>query len=132
MEQLNMSDETIDMIYFKTNNLPKPQDLEGSVLYLGLGTGYYPRYQSEKVTKTTIVELEKASIDFCKDIIKPEWIVLNDDVYTFETTDKFNFIFLDIFYTQVDKEIVDGLVSKYEKFLLPNGKIFYIKTIRKQ
>jgi spermidine synthase len=132
MQELGMLDETIEMIYFKTNKLPKPQDLEGSVLYLGLGTGYYPRNQSEKVTKTTIVELEKASIDFCKDIIKPDWIVLNDDAYTFETTEKFDVIFLDIFYNQVDKEIIDALLNKYKKFLTLNGEIFYIKTIRKQ
>lgn len=132
MKELKMQDETIEMIYFKTNKLPKPEDLEGSVLYLGLGTGYYPRYQSKKVTKTTIVELEKASIDFCKDIIKPEWIVLNDDAYTFETTDKFDIIFLDIFYNQVNKETVDDLVTKYKKFLNPDGKILYLKTIKKK
>ena len=129
MKDLNITDESVEFIYFNINELPKPEDFEGSVLYLGLGKGYYPRHQSEKVTKTTIVELKKESIDFCKDIIKPEWVVLNDDAYTFETTDKFDIIFLDIFYDQVSKEVVDGLVSKYEKFLNPNGKILYLKTI---
>jgi hypothetical protein len=117
-------------IYVVRNNI-HPEEWYGSVLYLGMGRCYNPLKQSDKVTKTTIVEIDQRTIDYNVDIIKPEWNIICEDVYKFKPTEKYDFIFVDIWYEQVESEVVDNLVEQYREYLTENGQIIYLRTIKK-
>lgn len=128
--RLIYQDSIWDRVYEEINGI-NPKEWYGSVLYLGMGMCYNPLKQSDKVTKTTIVEIDQRTIDYQKAKTKAEWIVICDDVYNFEPTEKYDFIFVDIWYEQVESNIVDDIVEKYKKYLTENGQIFYLKTIKK-
>lgn len=120
-----------DYIYKLQNNI-YPEEWYGSVLYLGMGSCYAPSKQSDNVIKTTIVEIDQKTINFNKDNIKPDWVIVCDDAFTFEPTEKYDFIFADIWYNGVeDHQIVDNLVEKYKKYLTENGQVLYLKTIKR-
>lgn len=119
-----------DSIYAEMNSI-NPEEWYGSVLYLGMGMCYNPLKQSNKVTKTTIIEIDQRTIDFNKEVIKPEWIVICDNVYRFEPIEKYDFIFVDIWWEQVESYIVENLIEKYRKHLNENGQIKYLRTIKK-
>ena len=116
--------------YVLRNNI-HTEEWYGSVLYLGMGRCYNPLKQSDEVTKTTIVEIDQRTIDYNADVIKPEWNIICEDVYKFEPTEKYDFIFVDIWYQQVESNVVDELIGKYTKYLSENGTILYLKTIKK-
>ena len=116
--------------YVLRNNI-HPEEWYGSVLYLGMGRCYNPLKQSDEVTKTTIVEIDQRTIDYNADVIKPEWNIICEDVYKFEPTDTYDFIFVDIWYQQVESNVVDELIDKYTKYLSENGTILYLRTIKK-
>lgn len=115
---------------YEINNI-NPKEWWGSILYLGMGMCYCPLEQSDKVTKTTIVEIDQRTVDFNKDIIKPEWTVICDDAYKFEPVEKYDFIFADIWWEQVESHVVDDLVERYKRYLNENGQVLYLKTVRK-
>jgi spermidine synthase len=119
-----------DRIYEEINGI-NPKEWYGSVLYLGMGRCYNPLKQSNEVTKTTIVEIDQRTIDYNKDIIKPEWNIICDDVYKFEPTEKYDFIFVDIWYETIESNAVDELIDRYKKYLSENGTILYLRTIKK-
>jgi hypothetical protein len=124
-------DKTVwDSVYVDINNII-PEEWYGSVLYLGMGMCYNPLKQIDRVTRTTIVEIDQRTIDFNKEVIKPEWIVICDDVYRFEPIEKYDFIFVDIWWEQVESHIVENLIEKYKKYLNENGQIKYLRTIKK-
>ena len=129
-EYLLHKEESWNTAYVLRNNI-HPEEWYGSVLYLGMGRCYNPLKQSDKVTKTTIVEVDQRTIDYNQDIIKPEWNIICDDVYNFEPTEKYDFIFVDIWYEQVKSNVVDELVKKYKNHLKENGNIMYLRTIKK-
>jgi hypothetical protein len=58
-------------------------------------------------------------------------LIICDDVYTFKPVEKYDFIFIDIWYDKVEPHIVDDLVERYKKYLNENGQILYLKTIKK-
>jgi len=117
-------------IYVEINNI-HPEEWYGSILYLGMGMCYNPLKQSDRVTKTTIIEIDQRTIDFNKEVIKPEWIIICDDVYIFEPIEKYDFIFVDIWWEQVESRIVDSLIERYKKYLNEDGQIKYLRTIKK-
>ena len=128
--RLIYQDSIWDRVYEEINGI-NPKEWYGSVLYLGMGMCYNPLKQSDKVTKTTIVEIDQRTIDYQKAKTKAEWIVICDDVYNFEPIEKYDFIFVDIWYEQVEAEVVDDIVEKYKQYLTENGHILYLKTIKK-
>jgi hypothetical protein len=85
---------------------------------------------SEKVTKTTIVELSQGVIDMHPNI-NPLHNIIKADVYSFEPSETFDVIVLDLWYDKVDEEVVTNLVTKYTSYLKPGGKLHYLKTIIK-
>jgi hypothetical protein len=117
-------------IYTVLNKI-EPNRLSGSVLYLGMGTCYIPSLQSDKVTTTHILELEQEVIDYNKDI-NPSWKVIKCDAYTYEPEQKYDFIFIDIFYHRTTKEIMECLIDRYLDALNVDGKIFYLHTVCKE
>lgn len=119
-----------DYIYAIQNNI-HPEEWYGSVLYLGMGSCYAPYKQSDKVTRTTIVEIDQRTIDFNKDNIKPDWVITCNDALIFEPTEKYDFIFIDIWYNKVDPQVVDDLVDRYKKHLTDNGQVLYLRSIKK-
>ena len=129
-KRLSYHKDIWDKNYVRLNNI-HPEEWYGSVLYLGMGRCYNPLKQSDKITKTTIIEIDQRTIDYNADVIKPEWNIICEDVYNFEPTEKYDFIFVDIWYQQVEGHIVDELIKKYEKYLSENGNILYLKTIKK-
>lgn len=129
-ERLLYNNKIWDNAYVVRNNI-HPEEWYGSVLYLGMGMCYNPLKQSDKITKTTIIEIDQRTIDFNKDKLKPEWIIICNDAFSFEPTEKYDFIFVDLWWQQVEAQIVDDLVEKYKQYLTENGQIFYLKTIKK-
>lgn len=116
--------------YVEWNDI-HPENWSGSVLYLGMGSCYNPLKQSDQVTKTTIVEIDQKTIDFNKDKIKPEWVIVCADVNEFEPEEKYDIIFADIWYTKVKAEVVDAIIEKYKNHLTENGQVIYLKTIKR-
>jgi spermidine synthase len=130
-ERLLYKNQVWDDAYVVRNGI-FPEEWYGSVLYLGMGMCYNPLKQSDKVTKTTIVEIDKRTIDFNKDKIKSEWVIICDDAFSFEPLEKYDFIFIDIWWQQVEAKIVDDIIERYKKYLTENGQILYLKTIKKK
>jgi len=123
------SDSLWNSIYL-TNNKIDPSILFGSILYLGMGTCFIPRLQSKNVIDTDIVEIDENMIDYNKNISN-NWNVIKADVYKYETIKKYDFIFIDIFYTKINKDIMEGLIDRYIPFLKEGGKIFYLDSVCK-
>lgn len=115
---------------YEINNI-NPKEWWGSILYLGMGMCYCPLEQSDRITKTTIVEIDQRTIDFNRDIIKPEWIVICDDAYEFKPIEKYDFIFVDIWWEQIESHIVNSLVERYKEYLNEDGRILHLRTIKK-
>jgi spermidine synthase len=121
------SDALWSGIYLNNNKID-PSILFGSILYLGMGTCFIPRLQSDKVIDTDIIEIDENMIEYNKNITH-KWNVIKDDVYEYETIKKYDFIFIDIFYKKVEREIMEYLIEKYIKNLKSDGKIFYLNSV---
>lgn len=124
----NFTDDFWERIYLNVNRID-PNKLFGSILYLGMGTCYIPRLQSDNVIKTTIIEIDDDVIDYNKDIVENSWKVIKADVYYYEPKLLYDFIFIDIFYQKTEKDIMEALIDKYIPFLKENGKIFYLDSV---
>jgi hypothetical protein len=96
-----------------------------------MGTCFIPRLQSDKVIDTDIIEIDENMIEYNKNITH-KWNVIKADVYEYETIKKYDFIFIDIFYKKVEREIMEYLIEKYIKNLKSDGKIFYLKSVCKE
>jgi hypothetical protein len=96
-----------------------------------MGSSLIPRLQSDKVTKTTIVEIDEGTIQYNKDnnLLQPEWIIYLDDVFTFKPLNTYDFIFIDIFYNTIEESVMEGLINRYKPFLNDGGKIFYLQSV---
>ena len=129
MEWLSVRDREWLPLY-KINGIT-PEVFKGSVLYLGMGSCLFPRLQNESVTKTTIVELEKEVIywNTKRNYIKDEWNIINQDAFKFETEEKFDIIFIDIFYQTTTLEIMNLLIDKYSKVLSTGGKVLFLQNV---
>lgn len=127
----NFTDDFWERIYLNINRID-PNKLFGSVLYLGMGTCYIPRLQSDNVIKSTIVEIDDDVIEYNKDIIKDSWEIIKADVYDYEPEFLYDFIFIDIFYHTTEKDNMEGLIYKYINFLKESGKIFYLDSVCKK
>jgi hypothetical protein len=129
---LKYKDEFWKPIYLNRNKI-EPQNLRGSVLYLGMGSSLIPRLQSENVTKTTIVEIDKGTIDFNinNHLLQNDWIIIEADAYTYEPNELYDFIFIDIFYHSTTKETMNGLIERYSKYLKECGEVFYLRSVVK-
>jgi spermidine synthase len=117
---------------YKVNDIT-PEVFKGSVLYLGMGSCLFPRLQNESVTKTTIVELEVDVINWNRNrnYIKEEWNIINQDAFEFETEERFDMIFIDIFYQTTTLEIMNLLLDKYSQMLNNDGTILFLSKIIK-
>jgi hypothetical protein len=122
-----MSDSLCYKIYININKID-PSILFGSILYLGMGTCFIPRLQSDKVIDTDIIEIDENMIEYNKNITH-KWNVIKADVYEYETIKKYDFIFIDIFYKKINKDIMEGLIDRYNPFLKEGGKIFYLNSV---
>ena len=129
---LGYSDDFWTPIYL-INNKIEPQSLRGSVLYLGMGSSLIPRLQSENVIKTTIVEIDKNTINFNinNHLLQNDWIIIEADAYTYEPNELYDFIFIDIFYQSTTKEIMNNLIERYSKYLKEGGEVFYLRSVVK-
>jgi len=127
MDYLKIEDEIYEKIY-SLNNIDATK-FKGSVLYLGLGKCILPKFHTDKVTKTTIVEIDNDVINSVE--VPEEYIIINSDAYEFNTEEKFDIILIDIWYQPVDKEVVDNIVEKYDNYLTETGKVLYLKSIIK-
>lgn len=127
---LYFSEDFLREMYLKVNKI-EPDKLWGSILYLGMGNSFIPRLQSDNVIKTTILEIEDYVIEYNKknDLLKKDWIIIKGDAYTYKTNEKFDFIFIDIFYEEIDSITMNSLIRKYKEYLNYGGKILYLKSV---
>lgn len=101
----------------------------GDVLYVGMGTAYGPRNQSDKVKSTTIIEKYNNIID---DFNLPEkqWNIINDCAYEVDLkNNKYDFIYIDIWTGFIPKEEFNILNKKYSKHLKKNGELLISKIL---
>jgi len=130
MDYLSLNDSFWLPIY-KRNGI-EPNIFKGSVLYLGMGSCLFPRLQ-QNVSKTTIVEIDKKVIDWNKEKghLKEDWNIINEDAFIFETDEKFDIIFIDIFYQTTTNKIMNILINKYSNALTSQGILLKLNSVIK-
>ncbi len=114
--------------YFKKSNVDI-ENFYGDVLYVGMGSAYGPRKQSDKVESTTIIEYNPNIIKL-HNIPEKNWNIIEADAYEVDLGEnKYDFIFVDIFLRVIPRSKYNFLLTKYSKHLKKEGKIFFIKTL---
>ena len=108
------------------------KEFYGSVLYIGMGSAWVPRNQSDSVNQTTIVEIDPNIVQRYGDLIKPEWKIIIDDAWRFNTYEKFDFIFIDIWDSMVPIKYIEMIRKKYSNFLNPGGRIIFLEKVIKK
>ena len=101
--------------------------LKGDVLYLGMGNAYCARHQLDAVTSTTFVENCKEVIDNFS--IDSSWKVYYGDLYKVKLKEKFDFIFINIFYKPTKIEELEKIKELYKNNLKDTGKFLYLKKL---
>lgn len=104
----------------------------GSVLYVGMGSAWVPRNQSSGVIKTTIIENSVEIIDRYRDLLDPDWIIIQEDAWRFWTDDRFDFIFIDIWDSLTPVKYIEMMRSRYSKLLKAEGEILFLESIIKK
>jgi hypothetical protein len=101
----------------------------GDALVVGLGfglLGYNYRSQCNSFlyldNDVEIIEMVSPYISDCE--------VQYADAYTYNTEQRFDCIFLDIFHRPVENhnEKLSGLIDRFSKFLKPDGELTYLKV----
>jgi predicted RNA methylase len=124
-----LSDNVCYSIYCLTNEI-KPEDFYGDVLYLGMGSCFLPKRQTDNVLSTTIIEIDQSIIESNKAITNSkQWMVVNADVYDYQPDKTYDVIVVDIWFEVQSQTTVMELVNKYKKYLKKDGKIMHLKTI---
>tara|TARA_R100001460_G_scaffold18475_4_gene39189 strand:+ start:363 stop:785 length:423 start_codon:yes stop_codon:yes gene_type:complete len=114
--------------YFKKSDIDI-DNFYGDVLYVGMGSAYGPRKQSNKVNSTTIIEKNQEIIK-AFNIPEKKWKIIEADAYDIDLNkNKYDFIFIDIFLYKIPKSKYNFLLNKYSKYLKKEGKIFFAKSI---
>jgi len=114
--------------YFKISEVDI-ENFYGDVLYVGMGNAYGPRKQSDKVKSTTIIEYDPYIIKKYN-ILEKNWNIIEADAYEVDLGEnKYDFIFVDIFLFKIPRSKYNLLLTKYNKHLKKEGKIFFIKTL---
>ncbi len=114
--------------YFKKSNVDV-ETFYGDVLYVGMGSAYGPRKQSDKVKSTTIIEYDPIIIKKFN-IPEKNWNIIQADAYEVDLGEnKYDFIFIDIFLYKIPRSKYNFILNKYNKHLKKEGKIFFIKTL---
>lgn len=110
-----------------------PMDLfYGSVLYVGMGSAWVPRNQSRRVIKTSIIENSVEIIDRYRELLDPDWNIIQEDAWRFRTDERFDFIFIDIWDSLTPVKYIEMMRSRYDKLLKVNGKILFLDSIIKK
>lgn len=100
----------------------------GNILILGLGLGVVPLYLQNKnnIFKIDIIEIDLELINKIKEylLLNNKINIINEDVYKFNTKEKYDCIWCDITQKYTDKTNFE-LTKIYKKFLNKNGLIDY-------
>jgi hypothetical protein len=96
-------------------------DFYGDVLYLGMGSLWIPRKQTDKVTSTTIIEIDSEIIKQFSHHLKPDWKLINTNAWTYEPIKSYDVIFADVWHNIIDYVEVKKMFDKYKDYLKPNG-----------
>lgn len=109
-------------------------ELYGNVLICGLGMGasIFPLLHNRKVGQVVVIEYNEDIINRVGPMIKAhdtmnKVVIKLQDAYTYETENKFDCIYLDIwsdFSNPTTFETIEQTKEKYSQFLKDNGKIF--------
>jgi len=100
--------------YFKISEVDI-ENFYGDVLYVGMGNAYGPRKQSDKVKSTTIIEYDPYIIKKYN-ILEKNWNIIEADAYEVDLGEN-------------PRSKYNLLLTKYNKHLKKEGKIFFIKTL---
>jgi len=123
-EYREFNDKTYNDVY-ELNNITIDR-FYGDVLFVGMGDLYFPI--NVDVNSITIIEKYDKPINKYKDITM-DFNVIKADAFDFETTYKYDVIFLDIWYHVEDINVVNNLIRKYSNYLKDDGKLLYLDTI---
>lgn len=102
-----------------------PEIFTGKVLVLGLGNAFII-----KQIKCTQLKIVESDADTIKKYGK-EFDVDHADAFEYVPKQKYDFIFLDIWYQSIDQPTLDTLLNKYKKHLKKKGKLIYLPLIVK-
>ena len=120
-----IENKNLQNIYNRNNIFTK--DFYGKVLFVGMGNLFFPK--KINVDSISIIEKYDSVIELNKHKTPLDWTIYKEDAYTFETTEKFDVIMLDLWYYKIPKKEMDEMIEKYQKFLEKEGKILYLKSI---
>lgn len=98
---------------------------KGKVLVLGLGNAHIIKQIQCDYLK--IVEIDKNVISEFGN----GYDVDHADAFDYVTEEKYDFIFIDIWYKQVEHTLVNSLIDKYKINLKEGGQIVYLPLIIK-
>ena len=125
--QLVMSDTPLEC----RTNRSFIEMVNGDILIAGLGIGLLPynllfTEKESVVNSVTVIEKNKDLIDLLEPVFKHKKLkIINDDIFKFETKEKFNYIYFDIWpdFNSDNLEDMKLLEKKFRKNLVKNGKI---------
>ena len=109
-------------------------ELTGDVLICGLGLGaaIFPLLHNRLVRSVVVLEYNEDIINIIKPIIQEHDTmnkvhIFHQDAYNYETTSKFNSIYLDI-WSYFSEDVVNNVIpktkEKYSNFLHEDGSIY--------
>ena len=99
------------------------EEFYGDVLYLGMGSLWIPRQQTDKVTSTTIIENDLNIVNEFSNNLKSEWNLIIADAWEYTPTQKFDVIYADIWHRIIDYQDVQDMFCRYKKYLKTNGQM---------
>jgi SAM-dependent methyltransferase len=110
-----------------------PTMTKGDILVVGLGTGMLGYNFADRCVSFDYVEISQDLVDFISHRL-PNCNFYQGDAYTWETTKKYDSIFLDIFHKKTPdyNNGIIQLVNKYKGFLKEGGQLSYLTIHRKK
>jgi predicted RNA methylase len=123
------TDQKNKVLYARENIIP--QSFKWSVLYLGMGTCFLPRMQSENVTRTVIVENDERIIEIneYEKRIDESWEVIKWDAWAVDLDEEFDVIVADIFSTKQIEWVVDEFAKVYKKNLKKGWVMYFLPCV---
>lgn len=127
---LNMPDSLWRNIYWHHNSLDS-REFRGQVLYLGMGSCFLPRHQSDAVTQTVIVELNPVVVEHNRKTnnLDTNWTIVIADAYQYTPDGQFDIIVADIWYDVQCESVINQLIDRYKPWLAPAGQIVNLRTV---
>lgn len=119
------SDQFMKLVYRHVD----PSNFYGDVLYLGMGSLWLARNHSDKVKSTTIIEIDKKTIEYYSKNKKESWEIINEDAWSYTPTIKYDIIFADIWERAYCYKELQKMFDRYKNHVKPGGSIKCLESL---